>query len=395
MTGNDPQSVAATSSQEEPAAARQGRRLWWVAFWAFWTAFGLLLAAPRVLFVWEGSGRISRLDATLLAILDMYSWSLVALAAFWLARVIPVGRGEWRRAIGLHLVAGLAVLAARFWGANGLVVLFGWSSSLPEPLVFLHILPFNLLFYFSLVGVGYATEFYRRYRDRELRASQLALETSRLELAATTLEARVVEAQLQALKSQIQPHFLFNTLNAIATLIHHDPQRAEQMIAHLSDLLRSTLVHRQDHEVTLQEELDLLQPYLEIEQTRFGERLVVHVDAPPEVLQARVPHLLLQPLIENSIRHGIAPRVGRGLVTVRAMREDGRLMISVEDDGIGLSGDDPLNGGGIGLANIRARLTQLYGEEGQLRIFSPPAGGTVIELDLPFRRSVARQGVSR
>lgn len=388
MTGNNPEpATPGTSSQVGPVTARQGRRLWWLAFWAFWTAFGLLLAAPRVLFVWEGTGRISRLDATLLALLDMYSWSLVALAGLWLARVIPVGRGEWGRAIALHFAAGLAVLTARFWGANGLVVLLGWSRSLPEPLHFVNSLPFNLLFYFSLVGVGYATEFYRRYRDRELRASQLALETSRLELAATALEARVVEAQLQALKSQIQPHFLFNTLNAIATLIHHDPQRAEQMIAHLSDLLRSTLVHRQDQEVTLQEELELLQPYLEIEQTRFGDRLVVRVDAPSEVLQARVPHLLLQPLIENSIRHGIAPRVGRGMVTVRAAREDGRLSISVEDDGIGLSDEDPLDGGGIGLSNIRARLTQLYGEEGQLRIFSPPAGGTVIELDLPFRRS--------
>lgn len=259
MNASDPEPVDHDSrGPAEPAIARQGRRLWWVAFWIFWTAFGLLLAAPRVLFVWEGTGRISRLDATLLALLDMYSWSLVALAGFWLARAIPVGKGAWGRAVPLHLVAGLAVLAARFWGANGLVVLVGWSRALPEPLDFLHILPFNLLFYFSLVGVGYATEFYRRYRDRELHASQLAPETSRLELAATALEARVVEAQLQALKSQIQPHFLFNTLNAISTLIHHDPPRAERMIAHLSDLLRSTLVHRQDQEVTLFEELELL-----------------------------------------------------------------------------------------------------------------------------------------
>lgn len=395
MTGNEPSLPPGGHDATGAPGGRTGRRIWWAAFWAFWTAFGVLLAAPRVLFLREGSSRVSWGEALPLALLDMYSWSLVALAGLALARVIPLGRGEWGKAIVLHLVAGLGVLALRFWGANGLVVLAGWSPSLPPPSMFMHVLPFNLLFHFSLVGVGYAIEFYRRYRERERRNSQLALEASSLKLAAAELETRVVEAQLQALKSQIQPHFLFNTLNAIATLIHHDPRRAEQMIAHLSDLLRSTLVHRQDQEVTLQEELELLQPYLEIEQTRFGDRLVVRVDAPSEVLQARVPHLLLQPLIENSIRHGIAPRVGGGMVTVRAAREDGRLTISVEDDGIGLNDEGPLNGGGIGLSNIRARLTQLYGEEGQLRIFSPPAGGTVIELELPFRRSVAPPGAGR
>src|SRR5690606_37635525 len=227
---------------------------------------------------------------------------------------------------------------------------------MPEPSVFLHILPFNLLFHFSLVGVGYAIEFYRRYRDRELEASRLALERSRLELAAAALETRLVEAQLQALKSQIQPHFLFNTLNAISTLVHHDPQRADRMISCLGDLLRTTLAHRQQQEVTVQEELELLGPYLEIERTRFGDRLTIEIQSQEEALDALVPHLILQPLIENAIRHGIAPQRGPGWISVTAVVRGESLIVQVRDNGAGLSRRDPLASEGLGLSNISARL---------------------------------------
>jgi len=368
-----------------PLDPRARRRIWWVAFWAFWTTFGILLAAPRVLFYRESAGPSTWGEALPIAILDMYSWSLVALAALWLARRIAIGRGSWGRAVALHLVTGLGVLLSRFWGANGAAYLLGWIPSLPEPSVFLHILPFNLLFHFSLVGVGYAIEFYRRYRDRELRASQLALEASRLALAASALETRLVEAQLQALKSQIQPHFLFNTLNAISTLVHHEPARADRMISCLGDLLRTTLAHRQHQEVTLQEELELLGPYLEIEQTRFGERLTIEIQSDPETLDARVPHLVLQPLIENAIRHGIAPLRGPGWICIGSSLQGETLVIRVRDNGVGPGPSDRTASNGVGLANIRARLEQLYGGTASLRIEPRAEGGTLVELQLPYR----------
>lgn len=391
--------MADAQQTENPAVAvtadgaRARRRVWWMSFWAFWTTFGILLAAPRVLFYRDSAGPATWEEALRIAVLDMYSWSLVALAALWLARRIPIGRGEWARATALHSVAGIGVLLARFWGANGLAYLLGWLPSLPEPSIVLHILPFNLLFHFSLVGVGYAIEFYRRYRDRELRASQLALETSRLELAASALETRLMEAQLQALKSQIQPHFLFNTLNAISTLVHHDPVKADRMISCLADLLRTTLAHRQQQEVTVQDELELLGPYLEIEQTRFGDRLTIEIQSQPDALEARVPHLVLQPLIENAIRHGIAPQRGPGWVSIASIRRDDVLVIQVKDNGVGLADDDPLGNGGLGLANIRARLQQLYGDRSSLRIASRREGGTLVELQIPYRPAQVLEGV--
>lgn len=368
-----------------PLDRRTRIRVWWLSFWAFWTTFGILLAAPRVLFYRESAGPATWEEALRIALLDMYSWSLVALAALWLARRIPIGREQRGRATLLHVVAGIGVLLARFWGANGLAYALAWIPALPEPSVFLHILPFNLLFHFSLVGVGYAIEFYRRYRDRELRASQLALETSRLELAASGLETRLVEAQLQALKSQIQPHFLFNTLNAISTLVHHDPDRADRMISCLGDLLRATLAHRQHQEVTLQEELELLGPYLEIEETRFGDRLTIQIHSGPETLDARVPHLVLQPLIENAIRHGIAPQRGPGWISVTTRLHGDTLLIRVRDNGIGLRDGVPGENGGIGLTNIRGRLEQLYGATAALRIEPRREGGTMVELQIPHR----------
>lgn len=366
----------------------------WIAFVAFWTAFAVLLAAPRVLFHRDSAGPATWAEALPIAVLDMYSWAVVALVALWLARRITFERERWLVASTLHLFLGLAVLGARFVIANGVATAIGWIPSFPEPSVFLHVLPFNLLFHFSLVGVGYAMEFHRRYRDRELEASRLELEASRLELAATALETRLVEAQLQTLKSQIQPHFLFNTLNAISTLVHHDPQRADRMITCLADLLRTTLAHRQHQEVTLREELELLEPYLEIEQTRFGERLTLEVQASPEALGARVPHLVLQPLIENAIRHGIAPQRGPGWISVGAAVRDGVLLLRVRDNGLGVDPERVERSEGIGLANIRARLEQLYGGGASLRIVARDEGGTLVELHIPCRSEAGSEAIA-
>src|SRR5205823_9799095 len=172
---------------------------------------------------------------------------------------------------------------------------------------------------------------------------------------------------------QLKPHFLFNTLNSISALMYSDVEAADAMLARLSDFLRLMLDREMDQEVTLQEELEFVRRYLEIEKIRFDERLTIEVDVARDIQQARVPTLALQPLVENAIHHGIAPRPRGGSIAIRARRDDGRLHISVSDDGIGVRDEHPRER--IGLANTRARLQRLYGDDQQLSFTVSPGGG--------------------
>jgi len=233
-----------------------------------------------------------------------------------------------------------------------------------------HFHPYVLI-YWALVGVCQAIDFYRKYRERALRASQL--------------EARLAQAQLQLLKMQLHPHFLFNTLNAISALIHQDAEVADRMLARLGDLLRLTLQKEGVQEVSLREELEFLDAYLEIEQVRFGPRLTVARQIDPDVLEARVPYLILQPLVENAIRHGILCNGLRGRIEDRARRREDALRLEVSDNGPGLrEGNGPLREG-IGLANTRARLRQLYGDAHGFALGRAALGGLLVAIDLPFR----------
>jgi two-component system LytT family sensor kinase len=233
----------------------------------------------------------------------------------------------------------------------------------------------ELIAYGMIIGVGYAFDYYARYREREFRASQL--------------EAQLAQAQLQALKMQLHPHFLFNTLNAIAGLVRDRKDKAAvQMLAGLSDLLRHTLENAGKQEIPLREELDFLELYLDIQQMRFSDRLKVRMEVAPETLNARVPNLILQPLVENAIRHGIAVRVSSGLVAVSARRENGLLHLKVADDGPGLKRDWRLEDGvGIGLSNTRERLNQLYGREHRFEVRNREGGGVEATLLIPWRVS--------
>lgn len=230
----------------------------------------------------------------------------------------------------------------------------------------------RLLFYLLLLwlalGVGQAVEFYRRYREGELHAARL--------------EARLTLAHLQVLKMQLQPHFLFNTLHAISALIHQDVDLAERMIARLGELLRTTLENAGTQEVSLRQELEFIAPYVEIEQARLGPRLTVVIDVDPEVMDALVPNLLLQPLVENAIRHGVAPRAGPGRIEIGAGRVAGALEIRVRDNGRGLSSNYRE---GVGVSNTRARLHQLYGAAHTFTLHNLPEGGVLVTVALPFR----------
>lgn len=235
----------------------------------------------------------------------------------------------------------------------------------------------GLLFYFLILAGCQAYDIYLRFRERELEAARLDARTSRL-------EARLTEARLAALTARLQPHFLFNTLNAMSELVHADPDAAERMIVRLGDLLRMVIQRGEEHWSSLAEEMELTRAYLALERARYGERLRTAEDVDDEVRGARLPSLTLQPLVENAVRHGIAPLNRPGRVEVRARPRDGRLRIEVRDDGTGPE-EDRIEG--IGLGTTRRRLRELYGEDFRLELRGREGGGALTVLELPLERA--------
>ena len=226
----------------------------------------------------------------------------------------------------------------------------------------------DLLAYGSLAGLAHAVHFSKRYRERERRA--------------LFLESNLTKARLNALQAQLQPHFLFNTLNAIATLLRRDPKAAEVTLTSLSELLRLALSRSNEQEIPLREEMEFLERYLEIQQTRFGDRLRFEQQVDPAALDCLVPTLMLQPLVENAIRHGLEPSPNPGCVRVQAQRTGEKLSLSVEDDGVGLGAEVR---DGVGLSNLRARLEALYGADQQMHVRARPQGGVAVRIEIPLR----------
>jgi LytS/YehU family sensor histidine kinase len=224
-------------------------------------------------------------------------------------------------------------------------------------------LALHLVVYFGLVAAAHGASYYRKSRERE------------------QLEARLAEARLQLLNVQLQPHFLFNALNTIAELVHEDPETADRMIAALSALLRRTLELGATQAIPLRAELDLLASYLEIQKARFGGRLQVSVTAADDVLAVPVPVLLLQPLVENAIRHGLSRHRAAGRIAIAARREGASLLVEVTDDGPGASLDELREG--VGLGNTRARLQALYGDRHRLELANVPGAGARVTLVVP------------
>jgi LytS/YehU family sensor histidine kinase len=234
----------------------------------------------------------------------------------------------------------------------------------------------NLLLYWTVVGLWHAYDYYRRFRERERRAAQLELE-------AAVLEKQLAQSQLEALKMQLHPHFLFNTLNSISVLMRDDTQAANRMLLRLSELLRIALKSESKQEISLQQELEFLGSYLEIEQTRFQDRLTVNFDIEKETLDAYIPNLILQPIVENAIRHGIAPRAEAGLIQINSRRKNGFVELCVNDNGAGMN-ESKVPTNGIGLTNTRKRLEKLYGEQYGFEKSSPTVGGVQVKLTIPF-----------
>jgi two-component system, LytTR family, sensor kinase len=317
-------------------------------------------------------------EALEINLVHYWIWGLLAPLILLAARRRPFSRSTWGSALPVHVALGLALTAVQIGAAQLTLNALGAPSS-GAVLSLAKALRTNfhssLPTYWLVLAVVHAVDYYAKYRDREVRASQL--------------EARLAEARLAALKRQMNPHFLFNTLNSISALMYVDPNAADAMLARLSELLRLALDADGEQEVPLARELALLSRYLEIEKIRFEDRLRIEVDVAPALLDARVPALSLQPLAENAIRHGIARRPEGGTLRVRAARDagaNGHLRLTVEDDGTGLPSEEAKDrGDGIGLGNLRARLEELYGQSQRLALAGRPGGGAVVEITIPFR----------
>jgi signal transduction histidine kinase len=303
------------------------------------------------------------------------SWAVLTPAIFRVAERLPITPKQWVRRIGLHVVIGSSfVLLHSVMAGTGRVWLqtwFGmdppWATSVRDHV--LRTYDWELTYYAAAAGVWHAWH----YRQE---AARRASEAAGLELA-------LVRAQLLALERQLHPHFLFNTLHAISALVRKRPDAAEEMIERLGELLRLTLRRDEAHEVPLFEELQYLELYLSIERVHFGARLRVTIDVAPDAAMVPVPRLLLQPLVENAVRHGIAPRESGGSVWVRGRLHGSQLVLTVEDDGVGLSSDGRRRlYEGVGTRNVRARLERLHGRAQSLRFAARSGGGLVVTIVL-------------
>ena len=307
-----------------------------------------------------------------------YVWAVLTPPILWVARRYPFERRNWGRVLLVHSVGvffftfahSAASAYARVLTLELLsdrVVLF--STALRDRFVLNF--DYEAMTYWFLVGISHALDYRRQSAEREITAANL--------------QARLAEANLEALQRQLHPHFLFNTLHTISALIHRNADAADAMLARLSDLLRLTLQRVRIRQLPLKDELDFIQKYLEIERARFGDRLRVVFDVDPAVLDAAVPSLVLQPLVENALKHGIAPKVAGGRVDVIARRDGSRLCLIVRDDGYGVPVVElhALNGG-VGVSNTRSRLVHLYGDHHRFEFRTPHQGGLEVTVVIPL-----------
>ena len=319
-------------------------------------------------------------------LVGVYLWALLMPAILWLGRRFPIERRNWVRRVALHLLLGVVVSLVQLILESAILshlgVFPGLMNTFVTTFAFLLVIGFHtaIMTYWEVLGVQYGIGYYQNYQERKQ-------EALRLELRASELQSQLVQAQLGVLKMQLQPHFLFNTLNAIMVLVRQQKSKdAEQTLAHLSDLLRCVLEDVEAQEVPLRRELEYLQLYLSIEQVRFQDRLRVEISADSAILDAALPQMVLQPVVENAIRHGVGKSAAAGRIKISAVRSNDTLELRVQDDGPGFSSEGPVgkHSTGIGLTNTRARLKQLYGEEARLTTGNGEPRGAVVTITIPY-----------
>ena len=342
-----------------------------------WLVAAVSLTAAAVLFTgqvraeyWYAGRELSWARALAVSIADWELWALLAPLVLALAARVPVSRARLASALAVHLPASVVLAVVKLIAEARLTApLLGGARLLAG----VNKLYMAVLIYWAIVVAAQYADQRRLARERELRTARLETELAR--------------AQVEALRMQLHPHFLFNTLNAIAGLMREDVEAADLMLAQLSELLRKTLDTEGRHEIPLAEEVRWLRTYLAIQQTRFGPRLRVDIDVPAECDAALVPTLILQPLVENAIRHGFSATPGPGRVAIAARRTEGRLSLEVTDEGPGAA--EPVREG-YGLRNTRARLQARYGAPALLAVERRAGGGgTVSRVELPFETGAA------
>ena len=395
-----PHSLPSLAPRERVVAKPTGFRDTWV-----WSAlkWGGIWFAACLIFVSQNALRsivrgqpVDWFVAFWVEVLYWVPWFVMTPLLLGAARRWPLGSGAPRANIGWHLlfmlgfslVQVVASDALQFWAgvSHGVftqpnrveLAISNYSRSFPA-------LAITAWWkYWVFMGCRYAFDYHQRFREREVAAAQL--------------ETQLATAQLQALRMQLHPHFLFNALHSAAMLTMIDPERAHKVLVQLSALLRTTLDRSSSAEVPLAEEIDFVDRYLAIERVRFQDRLRVAIEADDDALAASVPNLILQPLVENAVRHGIARRTDSGALTIRAVRQNGTLVLEVEDDGEGLPNAwtlSPPHGTGVGLTNVRSRLERIYGNDGRLELLTPadasgkPTRGTLARITMPYRKPSA------
>ena len=372
------------------AAPRDRRRPRWLWIVGIWLAISIVSANEWWLWFRFTNGRsVGWLALLKLTVPWPLLWGTLTPLILWLAHRFPVERQSWPRRLPLYAATILAL--------NALDVTYDRAvRPLVQPAAeaaagdggarlsfaqgYVAQLEFNAACFLAIVLCAHVADYYRRLREREVSSARL--------------QAQLTTAQLQILRLQLQPHFLFNTLNAISELVYQDPRRAERMIAYLGDLLRMSLDRGGRQRVPLREELEFLRAYLEIQRTRFRDRLEVSVDAPPETLDALVPSMLLQPLAENAIRHGLSRRAAAGRLAVAAsVRDAGHtLELRIEDDGVGLRDSGAASApdsSGVGLQNTRERLRHLYPGDHHFTVRDRLGGGVEVVISIPLDASEA------
>ena len=365
------------SRVQQPNPLTRGRV--WALSITLWTLWGLYSANQTALFI-SVSGREPIEFAELLrgSLASAWVWALCTPVILWLAQRFRIERGNWRTRLPLHLAASVVVLLLDVLVSYLVRIYLNGAANISFLGLLLYYIDLTFAFYFVIVAIKHALDYYGWYRERQVQAAHL--------------EHQLTKAQLQVLKMQLQPHFLFNTLNAISELVHEDADTADRMITRLGDLLRSSLDLAGRQEVPLKQELEFLKAYLEIEQTRFRDRLEVRMQIDPDALDGRVPNLILQPLVENAIKHGTAPRAAAGLIEIFAARQETHILIEVRDNGGGLAANVGSFREGVGLRNTRARLRQLYGPAHRFELRNRTGGGAIVTMVIPYRLATEQTG---
>lgn len=304
----------------------------------------------------------------------MYLWVFITPFILWAGSVFSVARPNLWRNVFIHFLVGVLIGFVRPVIEHFGLWAFGLSSAetiqtdLLKTATYIRSVTGAIVTYPTVIGIQQAYIYFRESQERAFRLQQ---------------------AELEMLKMQLRPHFFFNTLNAISALMYRSPKEADRMIVQLGDMFRVALKKDKAQEVSLKEELDFLRAFLQIHQILMGKRLKIEWQIEPETLAASVPNLILQPLAENAIQHGVAPLEAGGQITISAERQNGNLLLQVSDNGDGFVSTNENHTGGIGLSNVRARLESLYGKEQKFSIAETPNRGVTVELEIPFREQVA------